>query len=91
MEVEAEAPEERERQKERPREGGMSLGKEEGGRRRSKSPAKGISAMVFGLGFNREVGSWKRGERERDNDAEWSVRGRQTMTRRRERGIDTPA
>lgn len=45
----------------------MSLGKDEGGRRMSNSPARGISAMVLGLGFNRggEYEEKRRGERER--------------------------
>lgn len=65
VEVEAEATEKREREKERRREGGVSLGKDEGGRRRSNSPASGISAMVLGLGFNRG-GEFEEGGKERE-------------------------
>lgn len=47
VEVEAQAADERTREKERRREGGESLGKEEGWMRRSNTPARGISAMVL--------------------------------------------
>jgi hypothetical protein len=48
VDVEEQAAEERKREQERRRIGWESLGKEERWRRRSNSPARGISAMVLG-------------------------------------------